>query len=826
MGRLVLGGIGLQNFEFEPETLAYCNTFSSTPLRGEIYTYDRFIKRLKNYDIYDNIIAGWILRQDTEHNSLVDFITPSRVATKTSTPTFTAYNGWQTNTAGQYIDLGFNPSLDGVNNASFHVSMYSGTNTLSVNSDGGAFDGLFRGITVSMGATSNTIVIRANGAAQASTAGYADGSGLVTATCDGTTLFIYLNGQLVSSHAYTVFSPINANLRLLISNGGTNPTNRSLGYFDVGTFLTADEVKKHYACVQTLMDSVQGGYLNIYESGYAPQNLEYDLIIYGAGLAGVLAAREASRQGLSVAIVGSWRETNIGGMTTGGISVADLQTLAAYGGLPRLFITRVNQYYTRPDTSFTFQPRIANIVLRGFLDSTRADGAAIPIYWSTGVASVSMTGTELNSFTTFDGRTFSAEDFVDASYEGDLMALSGCTYIVGREAAGSGYEAQSGERGTQLTFGGTTNQFKLLTVLKNVDPYLTPGSSSSGVIYPLLAAPTVPDGTADSHIMDYSFRINVSNALGYRQTQPATSPDGYSAANYEALVRFFKVLTDEGDVFGVDWNIDSILYFQPVETGVLYDINQAIAIGPNFSGQSWSYPEATNTARETLWQNHANWVRGMWYTISYGRSLGGDPRIPAALETAAQGYGIDRRQWNDPHPNDELWWPYQLYVREARRMVGPFIYTSNDLGAVDGTTPRSTKTIGCLSYFIDSHHVQAFADPNGGTPRVWATGMWVNNVLGANQYTPIPIECILPSSSECTNLAVIGSMSMTHGAFSGARMEMTYAACAQGAAVAVAVAQQTGAASLQAVNYTTVRSELLASPSLSGEVAPVIPQLN
>lgn len=812
----------LFNTNLTPYTIRSVAVVSQGRKQGLSHTIDR----LKSAGLWDKIDVAFLLRSSDEQSSLLNFRSVDFTAQKISTPLFTNHFGWTSDADTKYLSAQWNPLINAVDTNNFHVAVYSTTAALSANADLGCVSG-GNGISINVGAADGSVAFRANGPLVSTAANLVNGLGFVLITVNNGTYKLYRNGELLQTASYVCTDPVNVNLQLLNANGLSGVTGRTLGYFSIGRGDFTDAVAKEYfAIVQSYIDDSRGGWPEVHSPFYVPLTVSKDFIVYGANMQGCLAAFEAARQGRTVAIVGGWRERHLGGMTASGIGVLDVDDISVVGGLPRLLITRINSLAGLSNTNLSFQPRLAEQAIRGFLDSSRSGGIDIPVYWSTGIAGVLKSGTRITSFSTTDGRTFSASQFCDASYEGDLMALAGCSNIIGREAAGTGNEAWSGERGTVTTQNGNQSQYNLGATFYNVDPYVVPGNSGSGRIAGVNAPSGASSGTADSKLQAYNFRLTLSKTNYHRAAQPSVPPSGFDIATYEAFLRFLQVITAAGKVYGTHYSITDLLYFVPITGGIFQDVNQYIAFGPNYYGQSWGYPAASYAARETIWAAHRSYLQGLWYTMSYGRSNEGDTRIPVSLETDARAYGLDRRHYCDPYPGDEIWWPYQLYVRQARRLIGDFIYDANDLGAVDGTTPRSTSTIGCASYNIDPHHAEAIADPNSGTPRIWNTGMVVVGVNGANNYSPLPYEIILPKAAECTNLTVPFCISATHIAFGSIRMELSTMTLAQAAGLAAAIALENGNQNIQSVSHATLRSRLLASATLSGEVAPVLPQTN
>ena len=236
---------------------------------------------------------------------------------------------------------------------------------------------------------------------------------------------------------------------------------------------------------------------------------------------------------------------------------------------------------------------------------------------------------------------------------------------------------------------------------------------------------------------------------------------------------------------------------------------------------------ATYALRETAWKAVENYVRGVVYYYTYDS----DSRIVGTnVRTSMQQYGWAGDHYLNPHPNDQPYWPGQMYVRESVRMVGMMTLDANDICMTDGTTPRSVKTVSTASYAMDSHAMQRFAYNNGGTWQTLLEGSFyvapgTGGACGADEIAPIPIEAITPKAADCTNMLVGFCLSATHAAFGATRMELSAMQLGQSIGMILAQCIDSGT-TVQNVDYPTVRSRLLASPSYAGEIAPVLPQLN
>lgn len=295
------------------------------------------------------------------------------------------------------------------------------------------------------------------------------------------------------------------------------------------------------------------------------------------------------------------------------------------------------------------------------------------------------------------------------------------------------------------------------------------------------------------------------------------------------------------------YNIFDLLTLNPLSE--VFDVNNRIGVSSDYVGKSAAYVSANYATREQIWQAHATWFLGLWYVMQYHN----DPRVPAALRADALTFGLDILHYGrDFHPNDLQYWSPQLYVREARRMRGGFVWNGTDIVADDGTTPRSPRSIAAGSYAIDSHHFYRLPVQVPGSTRwrTWNEGGVVffaggtvsmngksGMVAGKDKMAPLPLDAFLPQQSECSNYLATFAVSCSHLAFGFFRMELASAAAGEGVGVAAAMAceassqpdlqvlLQPGAAA--PFNYGTLRSRLLNSPAIAlGGIPPYAPLVN
>ncbi len=538
-------------------------------------------------------------------------------------------------------------------------------------------------------------------------------------------------------------------------------------------------------------------------ASYPPQTA--DVIVYGATPGGMSAAYEAKRQGRSVIVVGGWREVRVGGMMSGGLGVTDTASGNAFGGLSRAFFKATNDLKGTTDTgtqypfSANFAAETARTAFEAWMTSQN-----IEVIFTKGVVLVTKDGAAITGFRTLEGRSFAGLVFIDASYEGDLMAAAGVGYAVGREAS-DGNNTLNGYRGLA---GGLISPI--------VSPHITDGVPSSGLLPYISADPSMATGAADGLTQAYCFRqaaVGSSHPADYVQ-MPTTPPAGYDPLKYEILLRWFAARTAASTAT----SIGDILLAGVVQ-GWINDVNSAGPCSLDFVGGNAGYAEGTYAQREVIWKEHESWQRGWWYLLQNST----DPRIPSGLQTGARVFGYSSASFTTKiHPNDSVYWPTQLYIREARRLVTDLIFTQADTSMTDGTTPRSTKTIAVGNYTLDSHPVQRIAYFASGSWRLSNEGSLAQAPGGTDKLYPIPYDVVIPKRSECTNLMVTFCVAATHAAFSSMRMEPVHLCIGQAVGMAAAIACENDIA-VQDVDYTDLRTRLLATPDA---VAPILPQTN
>ena len=510
-----------------------------------------------------------------------------------------------------------------------------------------------------------------------------------------------------------------------------------------------------------------------------------DIIIYGGTSAAIIAAVEVVKSGKSVLIVSP--EQHLGGLTSGGLGFTDTGNKAVIGGLSREFYHRVWLHYkdaaawnwqNQSDfgnkgqetvamdgefrTMWLFEPHVAERVFEDFVKENNIK--VLRGEWLDRNKGVVKKKGEVFSFSTLSGKVFKGKMFIDATYEGDLMAAAGINFHVGREGNAKYNETFNG---VQTGVFQHDHHFK-----SNISPYKIKDDPSSGLLPYISAEPPGEFGAADKKIQAYCFRMCMTNHPENSVAFP--KPDNYDASKYELLLREFN--TGRNDWFS---KFD-------VLPNKKTDTNNHGAFSSDFIGMNYDYPEADYQRRAEIIKQHYDYQAGLlWFVANH-------PRVPDAIRTKMASYGLAKDEFKDNNH-----WPHQIYVRESRRMIGDYITTEHDvMQRIE--TPES---IGMGSYHIDSHNTQRYVTSEG----------YVQNEgdIGVKPPGPYRISygSIVPKKEECTNLFVPVCVSSSHIAYGSIRMEPVFMILGQSAAVAACLAIDEKCA-IQDVSYNQLKKLL------------------
>lgn len=512
-----------------------------------------------------------------------------------------------------------------------------------------------------------------------------------------------------------------------------------------------------------------------------------DVIIYGGTSAAVTAAVQVKKMGKSVIIVSP--DKHLGGLSSGGLGFTDTGNKEVIGGLSREFYQRLYTHYQKPEswrwqkkeeygnkgqgtpaidgnnrTMWIFEPHAAEQVFEDFVKEYQ-----LTVYrneWlDRSKKGVSKQGTTIRSFRTLSGNTYEGQMFIDVTYEGDLMAAAGVSYHVGREANSVYGEKWNGVQTEVFQHG---HHFK-----SKISPYKIPDDPKSGLLPEVSAAPPGEYGSGDNKIQAYCFRMCLSNSPDNRI--PFAKPQGYDPKRYELLAR----------VFASGWR-ETFDKYDPIPNRKT-DTNNHGPFSTDYIGKNYDYPEASYERRKQIIKDHELYQKGLMYFLQ------NDPGIPADVHEKMQQWGLPKDEFIDNGG-----WPHQLYIREARRMVGEFVMKEADaLGKTQ--VPNS---VGMGSYSLDSHNIQRYVKQDG----------YVQNEgdIGVHPDKPYSIAygAILPKDNECTNLLVPVCVSSSHIAFGSIRMEPVFMILGQSAATAAVLAIN-NKVTPQALPYATLRAALL-----------------
>jgi hypothetical protein len=512
----------------------------------------------------------------------------------------------------------------------------------------------------------------------------------------------------------------------------------------------------------------------------APRPVERDIVIYGASSAGIAAAVQATRMGKSVVIVEPG--DRIGGLTTGGLGQTDIGNKQAIGGISLEFYTAVARHYQGPK-AWKWEKRADTRVPKSRLDGGSMwvfePSAALGIFESwvnrdnieiiknerldrrNGVIK---NGPRIAGFRTESGREFRGKLFIDATYEGDLMALAGVTYTVGREANASYDETLNGVQ---------TRNARGHNLRPGIDPYVKKGDPSSGLLPHVDPDGPGAEGAGDRRVQAYCFRMCLTDHPDNRV--PFAKPDGYREDWYELLFRNFEAGEQRAP-----W-INSPMPNRKTDT------NNSTGFSTDFIGQNYDYPEADYKTREEIVRRHLSYQQGLMWTLA------NHPRVPEGVRAQVAKWGVTRDEFAETGG-----WPGQLYIREARRMVGALVMTQHHCQGRE----TAEDPIGMAAYTMDSHNTQRHVDASGHVRN--------EGNVEVKDFPPYPVSyrALIPREGECENLIVPVCMSASHIAYGSIRMEPVFMIFGQSAATAAAIAMDDGVA-VQKVDYNKLRKRLL-----------------
>jgi hypothetical protein len=528
-----------------------------------------------------------------------------------------------------------------------------------------------------------------------------------------------------------------------------------------------------------------------------------DVIIYGGTSAGIAAAIQASRMGKSVVIIEP--SNRLGGLTTGGLGATDIGNKQAIGGISREFYKGIKEYYDDPsnwkwqkpeeyrqdinvsnsDAMWTFEPSAALEVYRRMIE--KEDIAIKYDERLDRLKGVKKDGTQILEIKMENGSVYKGRMFIDATYEGDLMAAAGVSYTVGRESNTQYGETLNGVQAniTSLTLKGrvSRNQFNH-NFIEGVDPFVIKGDPSSGLL-PFVEKDTLPpDGTGDNKIQAYCYRMTLTDNPDNRI--PFEKPAAYNELDYELLFRNYEAA--KGPVEEMyNYGDKLVPWINTRMPGRKTDTNNQKGFSTDFIGQNYNYPEASYEERDKIAEHHLNFQKGLMWTLAY------HPRIPEKVRAVVSQYGMCKDEFTENGG-----WTDQLYIRESRRLLSDYMMSQKNCEGL----VVAEDAIGLGAYGMDSHNVQRYVGADG----------FVRNE--GNVEAPVPgpypisFRSIVPKKNECTNLLIPVCLGATHIAYGSIRMEPVFMILGQSAATAACMAIDEKTC-IQSVDYVKLKKQLL-----------------
>ncbi len=533
---------------------------------------------------------------------------------------------------------------------------------------------------------------------------------------------------------------------------------------------------------------------------------QYDIVIYGGTSAGITAAIQSSRMGKTVLLIEPSRR--IGGLTTGGLGQTDIGNKQAIGGISREFYQNIKKYYDNPanwkwqtteeyrdggqtrtsageHAMWTFEPSAALKVYKNMIDAENIDLVYEErLNRENGVIK---NGSQITEIRMESGKSYKGKMFIDATYEGDLMATAGVSYTIGRESNKEYGETLNGVQANNynITLRGTVSKNSAHhNFIAGVDPYVVKGDPSSGLLPFIVKGGPGIDGHGDKGIQAYCFRMTLTDKAENRI--PFQKPADYNEQNYELLFRNYEAA--EGPIEEMYSYGDPLVpWINSAMPNRKTDTNNQKGFSTDFIGQNWDYPEASYEEREKIVEKHRSYQQGLMWTLAY------HPRIPEKVRDVVSRWGTCKDEYER-----EDGWQQQLYIREARRMISDYVMTQKNCEGYD----VAEDAIGMAAYGMDSHQVKRYVDANG----------FVQNEgnVEAHGFPPYPIsyKSIIPHKKECSNLLVPVCVSATHIAFGSIRMEPVFMVLGQSAATAASLAIDEKI-DVQSLNYQKLKAKLL-----------------
>ncbi len=505
---------------------------------------------------------------------------------------------------------------------------------------------------------------------------------------------------------------------------------------------------------------------------------EYDVCVYGGTSAGVIAAYAVAKQGKKVLLVEPGQR--LGGMSSGGLGQTDIGNKQVVKGLALDFYRRVGAHYGRLE-SWIFEPSVAENIFKDYIARGNVE-----VLYNHRLVGVQKQGATIKSIflENVKGEPLAeifAKQFIDCTYEGDLMARAGVTYVVGREDNKVYGEDHNGVQMQHL------HQF-----VDNVDPYVEKGNPASGLLWGISDAALAPTGSGDNMVQAYNYRICLTSDKD--NMLPIEKPANYDPARYELLLRIIEAQKN--------YNLNGYFIISPMPNNKT-DINNRGAFSTDMIGMNHDYPEASYERRAEIIQAHKDYTLGLlWF-------MGNDERVPKQLRDQMLALGLPK----DEYVEYGHWTP-QLYIREARRMVGEYVATQANCDNI----AKVDDGVGMAAYTMDSHNCQRVVIVKDGKAMVKNEG---NVEISGGLPYDVSYRCLTPKREECDNLLVPVCLSASHIAYGSIRMEPVFMLLGQSAAKAACLAID-GGVKVQEVDVKEIQRMYEEDPLLDGTPADIV----
>ncbi|GAB3326546.1 FAD-dependent oxidoreductase [Larkinella ripae] len=507
---------------------------------------------------------------------------------------------------------------------------------------------------------------------------------------------------------------------------------------------------------------------------------QVDICVYGGTSGGVIAAYTARKAGRTVLLIEPGK--HLGGMTSGGLGLTDIGNKYAITGIARDYYRRIGQHYGKFE-QWIFEPHVAENLFNDYVRRGKVD-----VLLSHRLAGVKKTGGQIQEITLENSgnpsakRTVRAKMFIDCSYEGDLMAKAGVSYFVGREANAKYNETISGVQlmtGHQLPDG--------------IDPYKTPGQPESGLVWGVSPAKLEPNGTGDGKAQAYNYRICLSSDPANQV--PITRPAGYDSTRFELLARLIAAQPNRRTLN--DYFIWSGMPNKKT------DINNRNGFSTDMIGMNYEYPDGSYEKRAQIIRDHELYTKSLLYFFGH------DSRVPQELREQMLKWGYPKDEYTDTGN-----WSPQLYVREARRMIGAYVMTQANCQGKEVVTDG----VGMAAYTMDSHNIQRIVIEKNGQKMAKNEG---NVEVGGFGPYPISYRALIPKETECRNLLVPVCLSASHIAYGSIRMEPVFMVLGQSTALAAAMAID-AKTSVQKIDVAKLQQQLKTDPLADGSTPEIL----